>query len=210
MTKANPMRRLPRQDRGQRRVNSILDAASDIFAELGYEASTTNLIATRANTSIGSLYQFFPNRRAILDALAGRYQAELNQLLNGVFQDHSRPLQVVFDELIDALFDYYAAHPSFQPMFYATQSSRDLSAVAGEMSLAVVSRVSDLFRAAAPALDDAACAFYAEIAVFTLRALIPLLQKPEDKARILPEIRRMVYAYLASTGCFDIPMPPPT
>lgn len=72
----NPMRRKPQQARGQRRVNTILDAASQVFSELGYEAATTNIIAIRANTSIGSLYQFFPNKEAILSAIATRYTAQ--------------------------------------------------------------------------------------------------------------------------------------
>jgi AcrR family transcriptional regulator len=56
------MRRAPRRVRGQQRGNIILDAAEQLFAEAGYEAATTNEIAARASTSIGSLYQSAPPR----------------------------------------------------------------------------------------------------------------------------------------------------
>jgi len=50
------MRRVPQQDRGQRRVEKILDAAAEVIAEVGVQAATTNAIAARAETSVGSLY----------------------------------------------------------------------------------------------------------------------------------------------------------
>src|SRR4051812_843544 len=65
--------RAPQQDRGQRRVDSILDAAEEVFAEQGVDAATTNAIAERAGASVGSLYHFFPSKDAILLALVRRY-----------------------------------------------------------------------------------------------------------------------------------------
>jgi AcrR family transcriptional regulator len=63
------MRKFPQQMRGQQRVERILEAAAEVFGETGFENATTNLIAERANTSIGSLYQFFPNKQSIIDTL---------------------------------------------------------------------------------------------------------------------------------------------
>ena len=54
------LRRLPQQSRSQQRVTQILEAAAQVFAEVGYEAASTSLIATQAKTSVGSLYRFFP------------------------------------------------------------------------------------------------------------------------------------------------------
>ena len=70
------LRREPRQERGRRRIEGILEAAARVFAEVGYEAATTNAIAREARTSIGSLYQFFPNKGAVLEALAAPGGAE--------------------------------------------------------------------------------------------------------------------------------------
>ena len=63
----------PKQKRGEQRVAAILNAASEVFAEVGYDDATTIMIAARVDTSIGSLYQFFANKEAILKALVERY-----------------------------------------------------------------------------------------------------------------------------------------
>lgn len=62
-------RKQPRQQRSARTREWILTAAAQVFAEHGYAAGTTNRIAERAGVSIGSLYQYFPNKDAILGAL---------------------------------------------------------------------------------------------------------------------------------------------
>ena len=62
-------RRKPRQVRAELTRERILTAAAHVFAEHGYAAGTTNRIAERARISIGSLYQYFPNKDAILAAL---------------------------------------------------------------------------------------------------------------------------------------------
>ncbi|MEO3827735.1 TetR/AcrR family transcriptional regulator [Actinomadura sp. B10D3] len=66
-------RRTPRQVRAELTRERILTAAAHVFAEYGYAAGTTNRIAERARISIGSLYQYFPNKDAILAELAVRH-----------------------------------------------------------------------------------------------------------------------------------------
>ncbi|MEU8815585.1 TetR/AcrR family transcriptional regulator [Actinoplanes sp. NPDC048796] len=66
-------RRTPRQVRAELTRERILAAAAHVFAEHGYAAGTTNRIAERARVSIGSLYQYFPNKDAILAALLIRH-----------------------------------------------------------------------------------------------------------------------------------------
>lgn len=62
-------RKQPKQERAAETRQRILDAAAHVFAEHGYAAGTTNRIAERAGVSIGSLYQYFPNKDAVLRAL---------------------------------------------------------------------------------------------------------------------------------------------
>jgi AcrR family transcriptional regulator len=66
-------RRKPRQVRAELTRERILTAAAHVFAEHGYAAGTTNRIAERARVSIGSLYQYFPNKDAILAELLIRH-----------------------------------------------------------------------------------------------------------------------------------------
>ncbi len=74
----------PKQKRGERRVAAILDAASEVFSEVTYENATIMMIATRANTSVGSLYQFFINKEDILRALVERYVARATVVFEGM------------------------------------------------------------------------------------------------------------------------------
>src|ERR1700678_1892886 len=66
-----------RNARGERRVESLLDAAGRVFGEVGYHAATTNAIAAEGEVSPATLYQFFPNKEAIADALVTRYAIDL-------------------------------------------------------------------------------------------------------------------------------------
>lgn len=93
------LRRVPQQDRGPRRVEKILHAAAQLFAEVSYDAATTNAIAARAKTSVGSLYQFFPPKEAILQTLATRYLDQLRDLYDLVLTAEAAhlPLPVTGD-----------------------------------------------------------------------------------------------------------------
>jgi len=81
-------RKSPLQERSRRTVERILDAAARIFHEEGYTGATTNDIADEAGVSVGSLYQYFPNKDALLVALTKRHiesaTAGLTDLLSGL------------------------------------------------------------------------------------------------------------------------------
>ncbi|MEN9822232.1 MAG: hypothetical protein RLZ04_658 [Actinomycetota bacterium] len=100
-------RKIPRQERSRRTVERILDAAARIFHEQGYAAATTNDIADEADVSVGSLYQYFPNKDALLVALTTRHigdtTAGLADLLSGL------DAEVGFDATLRAVVDFLVA-----------------------------------------------------------------------------------------------------
>jgi AcrR family transcriptional regulator len=69
---ATPLRRRPAQRRSAERVQRMLDACAEILDEAGYDGLSTTRIAQRAGVAIGSVYQFFPDKRAVAQALALR------------------------------------------------------------------------------------------------------------------------------------------
>lgn len=77
-------RKSPSQERSRLTVERILDAAARIFQEQGYVGTTTNEIADEAEVSVGSLYQYFPNKDAILVALTRRHIESATAGLVGV------------------------------------------------------------------------------------------------------------------------------
>src|SRR5829696_27334 len=97
-------RRVPTQRRSRERLARIARAAGELCAELGADAVTMEAIAARAETSIGSLYQFFPNRDALLNAVAEQYAADLVALL-----EESDPVpdaeRLALDALVDAVLE---------------------------------------------------------------------------------------------------------
>ncbi len=75
---ANP-RKSPEQDRSRATVEAIVEAAAHILVKHGYDAFTTNRVAERAGVSIGSLYQYFPNKDALLSELMRRHVVEIER-----------------------------------------------------------------------------------------------------------------------------------
>src|ERR1700751_198673 len=95
-------RRIPIQERGEKRVAQLLQAAAAIFAEVGYEAATMRDIAGRAGASIGSLYQFFPNKEVVARAIKTQYCQELKELwANLVAASARKPTIRVIDEFLN-------------------------------------------------------------------------------------------------------------
>lgn len=178
MAKETLLRRVPQQDRGQRRVNKILEAAAQLFAELGYETATTNAIAARANTSIGSLYQFFPNKEAILQALAAHYLEHLGELYDTILTPETAllPLAVLLNRIIDPLAEFKASHPGFEAIVAGAYASPSLAATAVELQQVLIRRVEVIFAVRAPALDSNQLRLYATISVAVAEALFPLAE----------------------------------
>jgi len=73
--------RAPRQERGQKRIDAILDAAATLIEEMGPDAVTVGAIGTRAGASKGSMYHFFPDRESVLTALVERHVSALRSFL---------------------------------------------------------------------------------------------------------------------------------
>lgn len=104
-------RKRPRQERSRETVAAILEAAARIFAEYGYAAGTTNRIAERAGVSIGSLYEYFPNKDALLVALMEAHIAEGQAILAAAAEEVASagsPLREVAERLVRAMIDLHA------------------------------------------------------------------------------------------------------
>lgn len=109
------------QARSRARVDAILDAADAVFLEMGYAEATTNHVAARAGTSIGSLYRFFPNKEALLVALAERYGRTMRQIAVELAEDASGDigpddLEARVARGIDTFNEFLVQHPGFRTL----------------------------------------------------------------------------------------------
>jgi AcrR family transcriptional regulator len=184
------MRRTPKQARSQRRVNQILDTAEQIFAEVGYEHTTTNAIAARADVPIGSLYQFFPSKEAILQALIERYTEEMTALLSDPTLE-DLPIPEVIGQMVDRLAVYDQTHAGFKMMLAS-------SGISDTLHTEVINHVNDLLRRRYPQLDTARCHQSAVIAVAIVKGLMPLSRPPDNLPadQVLSEVKIALIAYL--------------
>ncbi|HIA48218.1 MAG TPA: TetR/AcrR family transcriptional regulator [Candidatus Hydrogenedentes bacterium] len=122
-------RRVPVQARSRERVQRILDAAAHLPTEEGYNSVKTNLIAKRAGVSIGSVYQFFPNRYVIINALGERYQSKVAQVLMmymGPDAPDDRHWDETLAEVIDILAEMWHDDWAFHSVWLAIRSTTEL------------------------------------------------------------------------------------
>ncbi|MEJ1231451.1 MAG: TetR/AcrR family transcriptional regulator [Galbitalea sp.] len=102
------------QARSTARLTALLDAAAAAIDELGYERLTTAMVAERAGASIGTVYRYFPDRIAVLQALASR---NLERVLGGIRRAIADPRHGSWREAVSGAFDAYAdafrAEPGF-------------------------------------------------------------------------------------------------
>ncbi|MGO8656945.1 TetR/AcrR family transcriptional regulator, partial [Rhizobium ruizarguesonis] len=84
-------RKQPKQARSAELVAAILDAAAQVLAREGAQRFTTARVAERAGVSIGSLYQYFPNKAAILFRLQSDEWRQTTDMLCGILADVQRP-----------------------------------------------------------------------------------------------------------------------
>ena len=109
---AGPLRRVPVQGRSVARVNRMLDACAQLVDEVGYDGLTTTLLAERAGVAIGSVYQFFPDKRAIVQALTLRnLEAYLQRLGSRLSQEQSTHWWGAVDAAIDEYIAMYRTTP---------------------------------------------------------------------------------------------------
>ena len=197
------LRREPQQARGQRRVDAILDATEQVLAQSGYEGVTTNAIAARANTSIGSLYQFFPNKDAILQALGIRYLDRMRDyfapLLSPAASD--LPMDVWIDRIVDTLDSCQKANVGFKELLCSAAMTPEIADAENAIHHQFITGLDSALAQRIPSLDPERRMICAEIGVRSVEALIPLLEEStgSHRALVLGQIKTLLIAYMEHT-----------
>jgi AcrR family transcriptional regulator len=107
------------QGRSKATVEAILRAAAHILVRTGYEATTTNRVAVEAGVSIGSLYQYFPNKEAIVSALIDRHLSDQMQWLRqAALHAMAQPLEEAARTLIEGLIAAHRVDPELHRVFF--------------------------------------------------------------------------------------------
>lgn len=196
-----PLRRVPVQGRSVARVQRMLDACADLVDEVGYDGLTTTLLAERAEVAIGSVYQFFPDKRAIVQAVTLR---NMEAYLQRLYRRFERGDFAHWWDAVDAGIDeYIAMHRTvagFRTLHFGDvvdlhllDETRDNnSVIAEQLTRVIVERFTEL--------DRVRLRFALEIAVEAADSLIKLAfrRDADGDERVLREARALIREYLHS------------
>lgn len=196
------VRRVPMQERSKARLERILDAADAVFAEVGYERATTEEIAERAGTSIGSLYTFFPNKRALFAALRTRYLERAHELFEGLLTPAAleRPWPELVDAIIDAFWQFHCALPGFRAVWVHQNITAEMLAAGDVTNQVIAAKAAEVIALFAPGLRKDRRAVVASALVEMVSALLFVAVRRDEKgaASLVAETKAMARAYLES------------
>ncbi len=148
-------RRSPSGERGQRRRDLILDTAANLLADGGAEAINTNVLAERAGISVGSVYQYFSNKEAILTALGERYMQQLGSNTVAALQQDVSGLDfaTMVDRVIDPMIAFERKHPAFRHLNAGQEAEGTLAEAAQRVDREILATIYDLILRVCPDLN---------------------------------------------------------
>src|SRR5271169_5398059 len=201
-------RRLPLQSRSHRTIQRVLDAASSLLEQTPLDDVTTTRVAAEAGVSVGALYRFFPDKQAIIDAIAERHVEQFRASLVGTvlkavagkFAHLEMPrAAVILDAIIDAYIAYLDAHPDFRAISFG----RHISAATKERQVSPDAGVSALLKRFM--LEQLGTADTAELDLKLRivseageRLIAYAYEQParEERDRVIAEMKKMLASYL--------------
>ena len=188
--------RAPRRARGQLRVDALLASAAEVFAQKGFDAATMTEIAAQADSSIGSLYQFFRTKESVAEALLRTQVDALWQRFDALA---GRAASLATPELgrvlVRFFIDFRSAHPSFGTL--VDMPGPPLQAVVG-VRAKVRERVEDVLVRHAPAVDRKTLHAMAPIVQHSMKIAIALRSDLDaaEREAAMGELETMLAGYL--------------
>jgi AcrR family transcriptional regulator len=145
------VRRKPKQRRARQTVEAVLDAVIRVLKREGFDALTTNRIAEVAGVSIGSVYQYFPDKRAIFIALHERHINEIDRMVQHELIEHAAsPLDDLVRALVEAMVDAHTTDPELYELLqtevpHKADGNREFAVrLHGAFHLAISSRAHEM------------------------------------------------------------------
>lgn len=198
-------RKSPRQARSQATVEAILDAAARVLVERGYAATNTNLVAERAGVSVGSLYQYFPNKDSLITALHDRHSRQMTEIINQAFD---RSAELNFDDalttLIEGLVESHRMDAGLHRVLEMQLAGHEDLDCHAEAEAAISERIVDLIKRYRDDINVANPRLAAFTLMHSLHGLVHavVLELPNGVSikQGTREIVRMARAYLQAKG----------
>lgn len=196
---AGPLRRVPVQGRSVARVQRMLDACAELIDEVGYDGLSTTLLAERAGVAIGSVYQFFPDKRAIVQALTLRnVEAYLERLAERIPAGELAHWWDGVDGAIEEYIELHRSVPGFRTLHFGDVVDVHLIDPERDNNAVIADHLADLLIRFHNAPDSPDLRFALTVSVEAADALIKLAfrRHPDGDAAVLAESKRLVRGYL--------------
>ncbi|MET0976177.1 MAG: TetR/AcrR family transcriptional regulator [Leifsonia sp.] len=191
----------PIQQRGADRLNALLDAAAAIVDEIGFDRLTTAMIAERSGASIGTVYRYFPDRIAVLQALRERAVRRFRVRIVAVMETMTEAnWWEALDSSITAFVDLYRSEPGFRIINFVDRE-RQPAAGAPEVDDAPVSALfADALTQVFGLTGGPDLSFHLDVAVEMASAILSraFAYDPQGDERFIAESRRVLHDYLTA------------
>jgi AcrR family transcriptional regulator len=189
--------REPKRERGKQRVAALMDAGAGVIAERGYGAATMTEIASRAGASIGSLYQFFPSKEVLADALLKRYGERMAAALDAVLaRAEGASPQAISEGLISVMTDLKADRAAALALLDAREESQSARQ---KLRNIMLSRIESILLLAAPRLAQGKAQMMSVMLLYMLKAIPPLLAENSTRAsQLRDEARDAMQLYIGN------------
>lgn len=191
-----PARRKPQQARAALRRATFLEVAATLIGDMGYDAVTMKAIAETARASIGTLYDYFPDKPTLAVALLAHYQDEQDAFWADTLDASSTiTASSLADVMVGSLLAFVRQRPAYLPLLAApvayTRSTAARQPLRQTMAAAL--------RQAIPALDEQRSMVAANIVVELIKALLATYKRASDadKDVTVDEFRKVIRLYLA-------------
>ena len=194
-------RRKPSQERSRDRVERILDATASLLSEMAVDKITTAAIAQKAGVPIGSVYQYFPNKLAVLAQLARRVMAEVDMKTASLIAEDFGvlPWDQAIDRAIDATMQGYSEQPGYAQLLLSIRPTPEFGAITDESNerVAALLALHPALQALIPKERIELVSRSAIRAVNSLQDWALSVGDPERANEIIGEMKTLLKGYLA-------------
>jgi AcrR family transcriptional regulator len=192
---------VPTQARSRERLRRVLDAADEVLASEGTGAFTTNRIAQAAGVPVGSVYRYFPDKEAIIEALALLYWSDFEDLVAAAAEiDEREPLADPGAVVIDALAAGFRARPGFLALWYGGLRTEKVRDATRPTRTAIARSIERILAIHWPRAPSSARSTAARMVVLAGDGLLreAFRVDPAGDAELLAESKLMLDAYIAA------------
>ncbi len=197
----NP-RKIATQDRAKATVDALLGATAHVLVKEGYDRASTNKIADAAGVSIGSLYQYFPSKEALVAAVIERHSGEMMETIQtSLVRVAGLPIAEAARELVQVMIDAHRIEPKLHRVLHEQIpriGSLEMIEEFGDRAIGLVRAYLDAHRDEIAVADREMAAFVVVTAVEALTH-VAVTRRPDllDDKRFGDEVARLIVSYLA-------------